>query len=177
MAQIDLSPEFSLKSSMPLRVSLVNLQKLTLWAWRRAGQHADIGAGGKHPRLRRAQHHDAHLRMLEAQPLDRVGKLDIDAEIVGIEFEIVALEQPGLLVDIHQQRRDVAVDLELPMPIARRLGLEIDPRLAVRQRPSRGVFRARSSQCLDASLRSVYYVHHGAMCRLICIIIHDSRNP
>jgi hypothetical protein len=28
-----LSPEFSLKSSMPLRVSLVNLQKLTLWAW------------------------------------------------------------------------------------------------------------------------------------------------
>jgi len=26
-------PEFSLESSKPLRVSLVNLQKLTLWAW------------------------------------------------------------------------------------------------------------------------------------------------
>ncbi len=35
-----------------------------------AGQHADIGAGGKDPRLARAQHDDAHLRMLEAQPLD-----------------------------------------------------------------------------------------------------------
>src|ERR1700691_3143189 len=33
MAQMVLSPECSLASSMPLRVSLVNLQKLTLWAW------------------------------------------------------------------------------------------------------------------------------------------------
>ena len=68
-----------------------------------AGQHADIGAGGKHPRLRRAQHDDAHLRMLEAQPLDRVGKLDIDAEIVGIEFQIVAFEQRALFVDVHHR--------------------------------------------------------------------------
>ena len=99
-----------------------------------AGQHADIGAGAEHPRLARAQHHDAHSRMLEAQPLDGVGQFDIDAEIVGIELELVALEQRALLVDVHQQRGDVAVDLELPMAIARRLGLEIDPRLAVGQR-------------------------------------------
>ena len=100
----------------------------------RAGQHADIGAGAEHPRLARAQHHDAHFRMLEAQPLDRVGEFDIDAEIVGVELQLVAFEQRALLVDVHQQRGDVAVDLELPMPVARRLGLEIDPRLAVRQR-------------------------------------------
>ncbi len=72
--------------------------------------------------------------MLEAQPFDRVGKLDVDAEIVGIELELVALEQAGLLIDVHHQRGDVAVEIQLPMPVPRRLGLEIDPRLAIRQR-------------------------------------------
>ena len=105
----------------------------------RAGQHADIGAGAEHPRLARAQHDDAHLRMLEAQPLDGVGKLDIDAEIVGIELELVALEQRALLVDVEKERGDIAVDLELPMAIAGRLGLEVDPRLAVGQRTLGGM--------------------------------------
>ena len=118
---------------MPLLVSLVNLQKLTLWAWRGARQHADIGAGAEHARLARAQQNDLHLRMLEAQALDRVGELDIDAEVVGVELELVAFEQRALLVDVHQQRRDLAVDLELPMAIFRRIGLEIDPALAVAQ--------------------------------------------
>ena len=68
----------------------------------RAGQHADIGAGGKNPRFRRAQHQRAHLRMLEAQAFDRVSEFDVDAEIVGIEFQIVALEQRRFLVDVHQ---------------------------------------------------------------------------
>ena len=104
----------------------------------RAGQHADIGAGAEHPRLPRAQHHDAHLRIFETQPVDGVGELDVDAEIVGIEFQLVAFEQPGLFVDVHGERRDIAVDRELPVPIARRLGLEIDPRFAVRQRVQRG---------------------------------------
>jgi len=38
--------------------------------------------------------------MLEAQPLQRIGKFDIDAEIVGIELEVVTFEQRALLVDI-----------------------------------------------------------------------------
>jgi hypothetical protein len=33
--------------------------------------------------------------MLEAQPLQRVGQLDVDAEVVGIELELIALEQPA----------------------------------------------------------------------------------
>src|SRR3984957_1190238 len=64
--------------------------------------------------------------MLEAQPLHCVGKLDIDAEIVGIQLELIALEQAAILVDIHGQGGDVAVDAELPMPVARRIGLKID---------------------------------------------------
>ncbi len=75
-----------------------------------AGQHADIGAGAEHPRLARAQQDHPHSGMLEAQPLDGVGQLDVDAEIVGVELELVAFEQRALLVDVHSQRRDVAVD-------------------------------------------------------------------
>ena len=64
--------------------------------------------------------------MFEAQPLHGVGEFDIDAEIVGIQLELIAFEQPAILIDIHRQRRDLAVDIELPMPVARRIGLEID---------------------------------------------------
>src|SRR5262249_40151897 len=67
-----------------------------------------------------------HLRMLEAQPLDRVRKLDVDAEIVGIELELVALEQAAILVHVHGERGDIAVDGELPVPVARRIGLKVD---------------------------------------------------
>src|SRR5262249_11819857 len=70
---------------------------------------------------------------LEAQPLDGICQLDVDAEVVGVELELVTLEQRTLFVDVHQQRRDVAVDVELPMAILRRFGLEVDAALAVVQ--------------------------------------------
>ena len=93
-------------------------------------------------------------RMLEAQPLDRVGQLDVDAEIVGVELELVALEQRALLVDVHQQRRDLAVDRELPVPVARRIGLEVDPRPAVASlRSASAILRSSGSdqrRCPDA---------------------------
>ena len=89
-------------------------------------QHADVGAGAEHPVLARAQQHHLDAGMLEAQPLHRIGEFDVDAEIVGIQLELIAFEQPAILVDIHGQRRDVAFDVELPMPIPRRIGLKID---------------------------------------------------
>src|SRR5262249_4593983 len=71
--------------------------------------------------------------MLETQPLDGVSQLAVHAEIVRIELELVALEQGALLVHIHQQGRDLAVNGEFPMPVFRRVGLEIDAGLAVVQ--------------------------------------------
>ncbi len=91
-----------------------------------ARQHADIGAGAEHAVLARAYQRHLHPGMLEAQPLHRVGEFDVDAEIVGIQFELIAFEQPAILVDIHGERRDVTVDRELPMFVARRVGLKID---------------------------------------------------
>ena len=55
-----------------------------------------------------------------------VGKLDIDAEIVGVELQFIALEQAAGLVDIHEQHGDFAIILDAPMPIAARIGLEVD---------------------------------------------------
>ena len=95
----------------------------------RAGEHADVGAGAEHARLSRAQHHHPDLRVLEAQPLDGVSELDVDAEVVGVQLEVVALEQRALLVHVEEERGHVAVDVELPMAVARRLGLEIEIRV------------------------------------------------
>ena len=72
--------------------------------------------------------------MLETQPLDGIGEFDVNAEIVGIQFELVAFEQRALFIDVEKERRDIAVDLELPVPVAGRIGLEIDPRSTVGQR-------------------------------------------
>ena len=101
----------------------------------RARQHADVGAGAEHPVLARTHHHDLHVGMLEAQPLHGVGQFDVDAEIVGIQLELIALEQAAILVDVHGQGRDVAVDGELPVPVARWIGLEIDVLRAAREHP------------------------------------------
>ncbi len=94
-------------------------------------EHADVGAGTEHPVLARAQDHRLHPGVLEAQPLHRIGQFDIDAEIVGIELELVALEQAAILIDIHGQCGDVAGDIQLPVPVARGIGLEIDVFCAV----------------------------------------------
>jgi len=91
-----------------------------------ARQHADIGAGAEHPVLAGANHDHLHFGMLEAQPLHRVRQFDVDAEVVGIQLELIAFEQSGILIDVHGQRGGVAIDRELPVPVARRIGLEID---------------------------------------------------
>ena len=64
--------------------------------------------------------------MLETQPLHRIGQLDVDAEIIGIQLELITFEQSAVLVDIHGQRRDLSINRKLPVPVARRIGLKID---------------------------------------------------
>ena len=77
---------------------------------RRLGERADIGAGAEHVVLAGADHHRAHLGVLEAQPRHRVGQLDIDAEIVGIELQLGAGKQAAGGIDIERQGRDRPVD-------------------------------------------------------------------
>ena len=69
-------------------------------------------------------HQAAHAGMLEAQPLQRIRELDVDAEIVGIELELVAGLDAALLVDIECQRRELAVDRKPPVHVA--IGMRIE---------------------------------------------------
>jgi hypothetical protein len=108
-------PELADASSSARRVSLVNLQKLTLNGW---VDDASLGGGDDD---------GAHARMLEAQPLNGVGELDVDGEVVRVELELVAGAQRRALVDGHGQRRDAAAvrgQLQLPVSISRRMRLE-----------------------------------------------------
>ena len=50
--------------------------------------------------------------MFEAKPLHCVRELDVDAEVVRVELQGVALAKRGVLLDVDGQRRDVAVDVE-----------------------------------------------------------------
>src|SRR6476660_8683373 len=84
---------------------------------RRGAQHVDVCPGAKYSRLQTRNHHGANLRMLEAQPLNRVGEFYVDAQIVGIEFKFVTLVESVVLGDVHRKRRYSAVDIELPVMI------------------------------------------------------------
>ena len=117
---------------MPFRVSLVNLQKLTLWAWLAPASMRILAPAQNTRGFAERSTTTAHLRMLEAQPLHRVGELDIDAEIVGIELQLVAVEQAALLVDVHGQGRHLAVAGHPPMPVAVGTDPELDPLAAAR---------------------------------------------
>ena len=73
MAHMYFCPECALASSMELRVSLVNLQKLTLWAWEEPASMRMLAPAQNTRSLPDLQHHHLHLGMLEAQPLHGIG--------------------------------------------------------------------------------------------------------
>ena len=64
--------------------------------------------------------------MLKTQALHGVVQLNIDAQIVGIEFELIAGADGGLLIDSKPQPRNMAIDLDLPVMVVRRLGAKIN---------------------------------------------------
>ena len=69
----------------------------------------------------------AHFRALEPDAVDGVVKLDIDAEVVRVELELIAGTQAGVLIEVGKQRRHRPVEPELPVFVAGRLGLIVDP--------------------------------------------------
>src|ERR1700687_1991003 len=62
--------------------------------------------------------------MLEAQTLQGVGELDVDAQIVGVELELIARLQAAILVDVERERRDRDFDLQPPGGVA--VGMRIE---------------------------------------------------
>ena len=62
--------------------------------------------------------------MLEAESLERVGQLDVDAEVVGIQFELVIGTEAGVLLDVHGQGRHRTVEGQLPVLVLIGRGFE-----------------------------------------------------
>ena len=72
-------------------------------------------------------HHRAHFWAFEADAVDGVVKLDIDPEVIRVKLELVAGTQAGVLIEVGKQRRHRPVEPELPVFVAGRLGLIVDP--------------------------------------------------
>jgi len=64
--------------------------------------------------------------MLESNAVERVVQLDVHAEVVRVELELVAGADAGVLVHVERQRRDPPVDAQAPVPIALGRGVEDD---------------------------------------------------
>ena len=82
-------------------------------------EHEDVGARAEDAIARAGHDHRADLGVLETDALERVVQLDIDAEVVRVELELVTLADARILRDVHCKARDAAVDGELPVAIAR----------------------------------------------------------
>jgi hypothetical protein len=95
----------------------------------RAAQHENVGASAKDALLQAGDDDGMDFRVLEADALNRVGKLDVDAEVVGIELEAIVGQEPRIFLYVHRQGRDWPVEGELPVFVAFRGGVERDPRL------------------------------------------------
>jgi len=78
---------------------------------RRRTEHVDVSAGAEDPRLQTRDDNSPHFRMFEPESLNRVGKLDINAQVIGIKFEFVAFDQRLIFLDIHGKGSHGAIDL------------------------------------------------------------------
>jgi hypothetical protein len=64
--------------------------------------------------------------MLEAETLDCIVQFDIDAQVIGIQLELIARVERSVFIDVHRKRSYRAVKAELPMAIAGGSSSKID---------------------------------------------------
>jgi len=121
---------------------------------RRQAEHVDVGAGAEHAALAAREHHAAHFRVLEADAVERIVQLDVDAEVVGIELELVARRDALVFGDVERERRQGAVEAELPVVVALGCGIEGDHAFSSARRSSASdCLRGRSEVSSTASAR------------------------
>ena len=98
----------------------MNLQKLTFQAWLDPRNMKMFAPAQKIRSLRLVTTTRADFRMLEADALNRISQLDVDAEVVRVQLELVVGREPAVLLHVHRQRRDRTVERQLPVAIAAR---------------------------------------------------------
>ena len=93
----------------------------------RHAKHADISTGTEHLRMIGTQNDATNLRVFKAQTLDRVIQLDINTEIIRIEFQLVARLQRGIFTNRHCKTGDIAVNRQIPVLVLIWAGGKIYP--------------------------------------------------
>ena len=93
---------------------------------RRRAQHVDVCAGAEDPRLQAGNYHDAHFRMFKTDSLDRVSQFNVHAEVIGIEFELVAFGDRLVFLHVHREFRDGPGYGKLPVFVLIRRCLKIN---------------------------------------------------
>ena len=91
----------------------------------RLAQHLDVGASAKDPVLGRSNDHRSDLRVLEPQTLHCVIKLDIHAQIIGIELEVVTGNEGLVFLDVQTQPRNPTVYAQPPVFVLAGAGGEV----------------------------------------------------
>ena len=105
---------------------------------RRSGEHPDVGPRAEDLVLAAGHDDRRDLGVLEPQPLHRVVQLDVHAEVVGVELELVARDQAALLVHVHGHGGDRAVTGQPPVPVLPGMRAEVHSGLAGHDHPSAG---------------------------------------
>ena len=91
----------------------------------RDAQHADIGPGAEHTVDSGCDDHSPDFRMLEAQALHSIVQLDIDADIVGIQLELIAACRGTVLIDGHDEPGYRPINAYGPVPVVFRRSAKI----------------------------------------------------
>ena len=69
----------------------------------RRTEHVDVGAGAKDSRFETSDNDGPDLRMLETQSLNRIREFNVYAEIVGVEFQLVAFSERHVFRNVHRE--------------------------------------------------------------------------
>ena len=93
---------------------------------RRKCQHIDVGTRTENAGFSAGQNDARHFRMLKSNPLKSIVQLDIHAEIVRIQFELVARADASVFLHIQRQRRDTTFERQFPVAVAEGSCLELD---------------------------------------------------
>src|SRR5262249_12349772 len=82
---------------------------------RGGAEHIDVSAGAEHSFFRAGKDDAGNFRIFETDALKNVVELDVDAQVVRIQFEFVAGAEAAVFVDVHGESGDTAVDREFPV--------------------------------------------------------------
>src|SRR5690606_26127888 len=93
----------------------------------RTPQHEDVGARAEDPVLRAGDDDRAHPRMLEPDAIEGIVQLDVHAEVVAVELQLVAGPDSAVFCHFQLQPRDLAVHRETPVPVLVWIRAIVDP--------------------------------------------------